>query len=168
MNRTEPAVHDEMVVALDFDLYTETGDLVESTEGEDALMLIQGRGHIIPGLEKALYGMHIGDEKKLTLLPADAFGDYDEDALFWLPLDAFDEDMEIEVGLDVDVVDEESGDVTVATIVAVDGGQIQIDFNHPLAGETLVCRIKVVGLRPATSEELDHDHVHDLSNGQHH
>ena len=168
MSAAEQTVRDEMVVTLEFELYTVDGDLVESTEGDEPLLLIQGRGHIIPGLEQALYGMHVGDEKELTLPPEQAFGEYDDDAVYWLPVDAFDDDMKIEIGVDVDVVDEESGDVMVATITAVENSEIQIDFNHPLAGETLVCRIKVVGLRRATSEELEHDHVHDLTNGHHH
>ncbi len=154
-----------MVITLEFDLFLADGELADSTDGDEPLMIIQGRGHIVPGLEEALYGMRVGDEKEVTLAPDNGFGEYDEEALQWLPMDAFTEEMEIEVGLEVEVLDEESDDVIVAYIADIEQDRIQLDFNHPLAGETLLFRVRVVGIRPATVEELEHDHAHDMSNG---
>ena len=167
MAETDLAVRNDMVVALEFDLYLADGELFDSTEGDEPIMIIQGHGHIVPGLEEALYGMHVGEEKEVVIDSAQGYGEYDDEDMEWFPLDLFDAEIDLEPGVEVEVTDEDSDEVMVAYITEVGDDEVLLDFNHPLAGEQLRFRVKVVGIRPATDSELDHDHVHDMENGHH-
>ncbi len=117
---------------------------------------------IVPGLERALEGMAVGEERDVVVQPAEGYGEYDPEDTEWLPLDVFPADMAMEAGMPVELVDEEANEIIEAYISEVGEDEIKVDFNHPLAGETLHFHVKVVGVRPATDEELDHGHVHDL------
>ena len=153
-------VADDMVVGLDYDLYLNDGELVDTTEGDSPILFIQGRGHVITGLEAPLYGMAVGATKEVSIAPEDGYGAYDAENVEWVPRSIFAEEMEIEIGLEVEVVDAEEDEILEAYIAEIDGEQILLDFNHPLAGETLKFVLTIASLRPATREELDHDHVH--------
>ena len=75
----ESTVQDDFVVSLDYTLRV-AGEVLDTSVGEEPILFIQGRGHIIPGLEKALYGMKSGDEKEVVLQPEDGYGEYDPEA----------------------------------------------------------------------------------------
>ncbi len=153
-------VSDDMVVTLDYTLQLEDGgEIVDSSEGDEPLEFIQGHGEIVPGLEDALYGMTVGEEKELVVQPEEGYGELDPDAYQLIPLEAFPEDVKLEPGLGLELQDEE-GETMLAFVAEVRTDSVLLDFNHPLAGETLHFMVKVVGLRPATEEELEHDHVH--------
>jgi len=77
MNKT---VQDNLVVTLDYKLIVED-EMLESTEDGDPILFIQGIGQIIPGLENALYGMEVGDQKTVVVQPEDAYGEYDPESL---------------------------------------------------------------------------------------
>ncbi len=68
--------------------------------------------------------------------------------------------MELEVGMELELHDDE-GEVIEAYVAELNPDSVMLDFNHPLAGETLYFDVEVIGIRPATGEELEHDHVHD-------
>jgi len=154
-------VANDMVVSLEYTLRLE-GDteVFESSEGEEPLEFIQGRGHIVPGLEQALYGMAVGQKKQVVVQPEDGYGELDSDAFERVPRDAFPDTLELEVGMELELEDDE-GETFDACIAELAGDTVMLDLNHPLAGETLYFDVEVIGIRPATAEELEHDHVHD-------
>jgi FKBP-type peptidyl-prolyl cis-trans isomerase SlyD len=154
-------VADDLVVSLDYTLRLE-GDpeVFDTSAGQEPLEFIQGRGHIIPGLERALYGMAVGQKKEVVVQPDEGYGELDSDAFQLIPRDSFPPTMEIEVGMELELHDDD-GEVLEATIAELHPDSVMLDFNHPLAGETLYFDVEVIGLRPATDEELEHDHVHD-------
>lgn len=154
-------VADDYVVTLEYVLTLEDGEEVDRSDEDFALQILQGHGQIIPGLEKALYGMAVGESKKVVVAPAEGYGEYDEDSTDTLPRSAFPDDVELEPGLELELHDHESDDVYIAYVAEIDGDEVVIDFNHPLAGETLYFEVKVMDIRPATAEEIDHGHVHD-------
>jgi FKBP-type peptidyl-prolyl cis-trans isomerase SlyD len=161
-------VTDDVVVSLEYTLWLdEGGEVVDSSENEEPLEFIQGHGEIVPGLEQALYGMSVGDEKRVVVQPEDGYGELDPDAFQLLPRDAFPRDVELEPGMSLELQDD-SGDVMLAFVAEIRKDSILLDFNHPLAGEILHFKVKVVGLRPATPEELEHDHVHFGTDGHDH
>lgn len=151
-------IADDVVVMLKYVL-TVDGEEVDSADEKDPIAFLQGSGEIIPGLEKALYGMKIGQSKKVTVAPAEGYGDHEPEAMMSVPRSEFPEDIPMEVGIELDVRDEDD-EVMSATIVDVTKDEIKLDFNHPLAGKTLHFDITVVDLREATEEELEHGHVH--------
>ena len=151
-------VEDNLVITLDYKLIVED-ELLESTEDGEPILFIQGIGQIIPGLENALYGMEVGDQKTVVIQPEDAYGEYDPESLQEAKKEEFSEEVPLDVGTFLDLEDDE-GDVLSAQIIAAEEDTITLDFNHPLAGKTLTFEIIVTDLRPASEEELDHGHVH--------
>jgi FKBP-type peptidyl-prolyl cis-trans isomerase SlyD len=157
----QSAVSDNMVVSLAYTLTLADGEIADEADQDDPLQFLQGWGEIIPGLEKALYGMTVGQEKDIVVAPADGYGDPDPDEVELVPRDAFPNDIVLEPGMLIYMGDEDSDDVYEAEVVEVRRDGVVLNFNHPLAGETLYFHVKVVDLRLATPEELDHGHVHD-------
>lgn len=151
-------VQDNLVVTLDYELIFEE-ETLESTEEGEPIVFIQGLGQIIPGLESALYGLKVGDQKTVTIQPEDAYGEYDPESLQEVKIEEFSEEVPLDVGTFLDMKDDED-EVLSAQIIAADEETVTLDFNHPLAGKTLTFKITVTNLRPPTDEELDHGHVH--------
>lgn len=153
------AVEHGVVVRLAYRL--EIGDeLVESTEDDGPIEFLQGYAEILPGLEQALYGLRLGDEKQIVIEPEDGFGQYRDEAYEEVPLEIFPEDVDLGLGMPVELHDEETGDSVEGFISEIRQETVVVDMNHPLAGETLRFDVEVVGLRSATEEELSHGHAH--------
>ena len=131
MSTENLAVADNMVVSLDYTLRLDDGEVVDSSEGREPLEFLHGRGQIIPGLEKELYGLVTGNEKKVKVAPADGYGEMDDDALQLYPLDVFPSDMELQQGLVLHMRDPESGQVV--TNAAQDIVEENTDTFHVLA-----------------------------------
>lgn len=151
-------VTDDVVVSMEYTL-TVDGDILDSTEDGEPLDFLQGHRNIIPGLEKELYGLSEGDTKDVKVIAAEAYGEIDLEALMDVPRSEFPPTIPLETGTELQVKDKE-GEVRYATITEVGAENVQLDFNHPLAGKELNFEIKVVGLRSPTTEELSHGHVH--------
>lgn len=158
-------VTDGMVVSLDYTVRLDDGQVVDSTQEQDALEFLQGAGQIIPGLEQALYGMGVGEEKEVELAPAEGYGDKNPEAFQEVPKDIFPDDMTLTPGTGLQLRDQ-SGKVVVAYVAEVRPETVVLDLNHPLAGETLHFEVKISDLRPATSEEVAHGHAHDAGHAQ--
>ncbi len=155
------------VVSLQYRLYLdEDGSLVEESQPGDDLVYLHGHNNIIPGLESALTGMAVGERKTVIVEPADAYGEYDPDDTLEIDRSELPGDFEPEVGMLLEI-EEDSGHVTEAEVVAVDDDTITLDFNHPMAGERLRFEVTITGLREATPEELRHGHAHG-EGGHHH
>jgi FKBP-type peptidyl-prolyl cis-trans isomerase SlyD len=157
-------VQDGQVVSMEYSLHV-NDELLDSSEKEGPLEFLQGRSNIIPGLERELYGMKIGESKKVTVTPQDGYGEFDPSAFMEVPRSEFPADIPLEDGLELHVTDREGND-RAAFIDHFDDRFVRLDFNHPLAGAELHFDIKIVALRPATAEELDHGHAH--SHEHHH
>lgn len=151
-------VENDLVVSLEYTLTVE-GEVVDSSEENGPIDYIQGKGNIIPGLEKELAGMNVGDTKKVKVLAKDAYGEYDPEATEEIELSDFPEEIPLEVGVEL-AVEDEDGNATSATIVEVGETAVTLNFNHPLAGKDLEFDVKIAGIRAATAEELEHGHVH--------
>lgn len=152
------AVADDVVVSIDYTL-TVDGEVVDSTEGDEPLNFLQGHQNIIPGLERELTGMKIGDNKKVVVTPAEAYGEIDPDNIIDVPREEFPEEIPLEPGTELEVKNAD-GEVLSATINEVNGDTVKLDFNHPLAGKELTFEVTIVDLREATEEELAHGHAH--------
>jgi FKBP-type peptidyl-prolyl cis-trans isomerase SlyD len=159
MTKPNLTVTDDVVVSLDYTLRLDDGEVIDTSVDQTPLKFLQGRGQIIPGLEQALYGMGVGDEKDVVVAPADGYGEQDPDAFQEAPRDIFPSDMTLTQGMRLRMRDS-SGQVFEASVADIRPDNVLLDFNHPLAGETLHFQVKISDLRPATSEESAHGHVH--------
>jgi FKBP-type peptidyl-prolyl cis-trans isomerase SlyD len=151
-------VQDGQVVTLAYTL-TVDGDVVDSSEGSQPIQFIQGKRHIIIGLENELYGMAVGDKKDVVIKPEDGYGDVDADNFVDIPRDQFPDQIPLDLGVELELTDQ-NGDLMDARIASVEGDTVRLDFNHPLAGKELHFSVAVVDLREATQEEMEHGHVH--------
>ena len=152
-------VRQDVVVTIDYELKV-NGEIVDTSQGSSPIQFIQGQQNIIPGLEKELYGMEVGDTKEVVVPPQEAYGEIDPDNFADIPRDQFPPDIPLEPGVELELTDEE-GDLVNARIESVSDSTVRLDFNHPLAGEELYFWVKVIGLRKASPEELEHGHVHE-------
>ena len=157
---------DKTVVSIHYTLTNNAGEVLDSSEGREPLGYLQGAGNIIPGLEKALLGKSAGDKLNVSIAPAEGYGLRDEAQVQVVPRAAFGGAPDLEPGMQFQARNPE-GYVQVVTIVNVDGDNITLDGNHPLAGETLNFAVEVVEVRAASEEELAHGHVHGAG-GHHH
>ena len=165
MTQTQTVAGD-MVVGLHYSLQLEDGQLIDSSEGLEPLYFLQGHGQIIPGLEQELYGMAVGDEKRVVVAPEHGYGEYRGDAQQVIDRDEFPPEVDLATGIPVELYDPDSGDTIDAFIAEIDDKEVVLDLNHPLAGKALYFDVQIVDVRPATASELDHGHVHQP--GHHH
>lgn len=151
-------VEKDLVVSMDYSLKVD-GEIVDSSEDSEPIEFIQGYGNIIPGLEKELYGMSIGDKKSVSVPAAEGYGIYDPEAVMTVGRSEFPSEIPMEQGVEVSIQDE-NGEVMVAVIEAFDEETVTLNGNHPLAGKDLQFDVTIAGLRAPTAEELEHGHVH--------
>ena len=143
---------------------TETGQLIESTEGGEPLGYIHGIGMMIPLFETNLAGKQAGDEFSFGIKAADAYGEYNADAAEEIPKAAF--NLEGVVAADIFVegeilpLEDQDGNQMQGIITQVNEETIVVDFNHPMAGIDLYFTGIVQGVREATQLEITHGHVH--------
>ena len=150
-------IEKDHIVSLEYRLMGDDGELIDSSDEGDPLLYLHGYGQIVPGLENALAGRHLGDSFSITVPPEDGYGAPDPDLVITEPKSSF--PFDVAIGGLIESVDEE-GDSEEFTVVEIADNTVTLDGNHPLAGKTLNFEVKVVGVRPATAEELSHGHVH--------
>ena len=129
-----------------------TTTVVDTNKGAEPLEFIIGKGQIIPGLENALVGMAKGESGDIMVSAADAYGEMNPEALQSLPKEQF---------AGVDLVEGmtlygqgEDGQTTQVTVKTFDDKEVQVDFNHPMAGKDLMFSVTVVTAREATADEV--------------
>jgi FKBP-type peptidyl-prolyl cis-trans isomerase SlyD len=151
-------VADNMAVSIHYTLTNDDGEVLDSSIGDEPLVYLHGTGNIISGLEDALLGKALGDKFNVRIAAKDAYGEQNNEMIQVISRDMFEGIDEIEVGMQFHAdVSSGSGEVT---IVKIEGDDITIDGNHPLAGVALTFDVEVVATRPATKEEAEHGHIH--------
>ncbi|MBI5548892.1 MAG: peptidylprolyl isomerase [Deltaproteobacteria bacterium] len=153
------------VVSLDYSLHLGDGAVVDTSAGGEPLTYMHGTGQIIPGLEKQLEGMDVGETRQLVVPPADGYGELDPASVQEVTRNHFG-DRELKAGDEFVAIDDQHHEIPVR-IQKVTGDMVTVDFNHPLAGKTLHFSVTVKDVRVATAEELSHGHAHH-GDGHHH
>ena len=151
------------VVSITYELHDAEGNVLEQSQ-EPVSYLHGGYDNIFPRVEEELHGKSVGDVVEITLEPADAFGEYDEELVQMEPLSAF-PSKDLKVGMQFEGEDE-TGEVILYTITNIDDGKVVVDGNHPWAGERVLFKATVKDVRSAGKEEVEHGHVH--GHGGHH
>jgi FKBP-type peptidyl-prolyl cis-trans isomerase SlyD len=153
------------VVGIHYTLTDDKGNTLDSSEGRDALYYLHGNGNLIPGLERELENKQKDDDLKVTIQPKDAYGVRNEKMVYEIDRSKFPDPKNVERGMTFTSHTEE-GDINLI-VVKIEGDKITLDANHPLAGQELTFDVKVIEVRDASEEELDHGHVHG-PHGHHH
>ncbi|SEQ09091.1 FKBP-type peptidyl-prolyl cis-trans isomerase SlyD [Ectothiorhodospira magna] len=149
------------VVSIEYTLTDEDGRVIDQSSGQAPFAYLHGARNIIPGLEQALEGKQAGDELTVKVAPEQAYGPRDDGLVHTLNRSQFQGVDELEVGMQFHAGGDNGG-MQVVTITAIDGDNVVIDANHPLAGVTLNFQVKIHDVRDATPEEMDHGHAHGI------
>lgn len=158
-------VAERAVVSIHYKLTNDAGEVLDSSEGGDALVYLHGCGNLIPGLEKALLGKQAGDKLDVRVEAAEAYGERDERLVQQVPRRAFQGVKDIQVGMRFQAQGPNGPSSVVITRVA--GDMVTVDGNHPLAGQPLNFAVEIAEVREASEEEIAHGHVHGPG-GHHH
>ena len=132
-------------VMLHLSLALSDGTVVENTFEDEPIVFVLGDGTLDEGLELALYGLNPGDTQTLTLMPGQAFGMPDPAAVNHVPITVFPETIQIETGSVVGFTSPD-GEELAGTVIAVGTEDVEVDFNHPLAGKEIVFTVKVLSV----------------------
>lgn len=154
-------VANNMAVSIHYTLTNDEGEVIDSSIGSDALVYLHGKGNIISGLEQALAGKEVGEQFTVRVPAEDAYGEFMPERVQVIPRSMFEGVDQLEVGMQFHA-DVSAGPGIVA-IVDIDGDDITIDGNHPLAGMPLTFDVEIIDVREATREELEHGHIHGAS-----
>ena len=152
-------IGNNLVVSMHYTLTDNTGTVLDSSEGREPLNYLHGAGNIIRGLEQALTGKTQGEKLKAVIAPADGYGESRPDMIQVVPREAFQGVENIEPGMAFQAQGQD-GSIQQITVTRVEGDEITVDGNHPLAGVELHFDVEIVTVRDATEEEIAHGHVH--------
>ena len=152
-------IGNNVVASIHYTLTNSSGEVLDSSEGAEPLAYLHGAGNIIPGLENALVGKTAGASLQVNIAPADAYGELQPELVQVVPREAFLGVDEIEPGMSFEAQDPQ-GQARRIIVKSVEGDEVTIDANHPLAGVELNFDVQVVDVRDASEEEIAHGHVH--------
>ncbi|TXK51938.1 peptidylprolyl isomerase [Pontibacter qinzhouensis] len=168
-------IEKDKVVSLTYELRIkdESGEqtLIETATKEQPMVFLFGASGLPEQFEDNLDGLSAGDAFSFSLDAEDGYGDFDPNAMVDLPKSVFEiegaiPDNMLEEGNFIPMADNE-GNQLQGRVIKVEEETVTMDFNHPLAGKELFFEGKVEEVREATSEEIDHGHVHG-EGGHHH
>jgi FKBP-type peptidyl-prolyl cis-trans isomerase SlyD len=151
-------VENDIVVTMKYTLTVE-GELIDSSEDSGITEFIQGRGQVIPGIERHLIGMKIGEAKSIRVKPLEGYGERDPEMVVEIKRSEFPPEIPLVPGVEVEMEDEE-GEYLEAIVVSVGNDTVTLDFNDPLAGKDLEFNITIVDLRHPTKGEMECGYVH--------
>ncbi|MFC1925351.1 peptidylprolyl isomerase [Chloroflexota bacterium] len=140
------------VVTFDFTVTSESGEILDTSKDSAPFCYIHGIGRLIPGLESGMDGKSTGDKFLVTVLPAQAYGERDEELIQAVPKTVFQGIEDLEVGQHLQIEDQSGMRITVVRSIEEDS--VTLDGNHPMAGMSLNFDINVVEVRDATEEEM--------------
>jgi FKBP-type peptidyl-prolyl cis-trans isomerase SlyD len=155
------------VISFHYTLTNKAGEVIDtSRDSADPFAYIEGASQIIPGLEKPMALLNVGDKRKIEVEAVDAYGVHDDQLIVEVPKTKLPNSEELQPD-DQFQAQGPNGEMLLFRVVEILGDNVKLDGNHPLAGEDLVFDVEVTGVRDATAEELSHGHVHGAG-GHHH
>jgi len=121
------------------------GSIFDSSEGRDPLEFTVGSGQIISGLDRAIPGMKVGEEKTVRIEADDAYGAANPSARQAVPRANIPANIPIEVGMQLQA-QTENGQMMTVVVAEISEDQVVLDANHPLAGKALTFEIQLTGI----------------------
>ena len=157
--------NENCVVSIEYEVKEAgTTTIVDSNKGGAPLEFMMGLGQIIPGLEKALVGMSKDESSDVMVSADEAYGQMNEEAKQTLPIEQF-EGVDLKEGMTLYGQGDDGQSVQV-TVTSFNDKEVNIDFNHPLAGKDLMFSIVVLDSREATADEISSGVVGGAKEGQ--
>ena len=151
-------IKENKVVSFHYTLTNRQGEQLESSRDKQPMTYLHGANNIIPGLETAMAGKSAGEEFQVTIVAAEAYGERQEDKTHRIPAKHFKNLKQLKPGQLVSLQTQQ-GQMQV-TVVKIGRFNVDVDANHPLAGQDLTFDVEVTEVRDASEEETTHGHVH--------
>jgi len=158
-------IENNKIVVMNYTLTTDDGEVLDQSD-DGSFAYLHGADNIIRGLEDALAGKTVGDKMNVKVLPAEGYGERNDEMVQVVGKEMFEADAEIEVGMQFHAEGPEGHPIMI-TVAAIEGDDVTIDGNHPLAGVNLNFDVSIIEIRDASEEEIAHGHVHG-PDGHHH
>lgn len=146
------------VARIDYTLTNPAGQVIDSSSGQEPLPYLHGYSNIVPGLEAALDGKSAGDTVHVEVTPEQGYGVVNPELIQDVDRERFPREAKIAPGMQFQA--NTPVGPRMVTVENVTPQSVRINANHPLAGQTLVFDVKIIDVRPATPEELQHGHTH--------
>ncbi len=143
----------DTVVTLQYDLCKDDGEILESSDISGPITFMYGKGALIPGLDRKLAGYETDQEATFTFEPHEAFGTLDSGPTKSMSRSEFPSDARIEAGARFEAGAAGGGQKVVLNVVRVDGDDVEVRMQHPLAGTKITMTVKVLGVRASTAAE---------------
>ena len=141
------------VIGIEYTLKdAKTGEQLDTNVGQAPLEFVSGKGQIIKGLEDKLVNMSANEEADVLVEPKDGYGEYNDEAVQTLPKEQF-AGIELSEGMSL-YGQGEHGETIQVVVKSFDDTSVTIDYNHPMAGRTLMFSVAILSLRDATEEEI--------------
>ena len=153
------------ILGFHYTLKDKDGNVIDSSSGKDPLLVMLGRGQIIPGLESEIKDMLIGTKKTVIVAAKDAYGEVNEELRLVVGREQFPADAQIQPG--VQFQGGEAPNSPIFTVLKVEDNKVYIDGNHMLAGQELHFDVEITEKREASDEEVAHGHAHGVGGHQH-
>lgn len=144
----------DVVVTLSYDLTSEAGEIIESSDISGPVTFLVGKGSIIPGLDRRLEGLAKGAEATFEFPPEEAFGRKEDSPTRDIPRTEFPKDATLTKGMTFEAGVPGGGKI-VLEVQSADGEVVVVRMLHPLAGQRIGMSVKVVDVRAATKAELE-------------
>lgn len=154
------------VFGFHYTLKDKEGTKIDSSEGRDPMLVLAGKMSIIPTLEQKLLTMKVGDKAHVEIAAKDAYGEAREDLRLTVKKNQFPKDTNIQPGMQFRV--NQDPNMPPFTVIEIEGDDVKIDGNHPLAGVDLFFDVELMEMREATAEEIAHGHAHGPGGHHHH
>ncbi len=152
------------VAQIEYTLTNAKGEVMDASNG-NPLAYLHGHSNLIPGLEKELEGKTKGDKFNISIPAAEAYGERVDALIQTVPNDMFQGVDNLEVGMRFEAQSEQG--MHSVEITAIEGDQVTVDGNHPMAGLDLTFDVEIIDVREATAEEVEHGHAHGAGGHQH-
>jgi FKBP-type peptidyl-prolyl cis-trans isomerase SlyD len=153
------------VVTMHYTLTSPQGEVLDSSQGRDPLAYLHGHGNLIPGLESRIEGKAAGTKMTVEVPAAEGYGEHDPKKTIPAKRSQFPAEAKIEEGMQFQANGPQGP--MVVRVMEINGEDVTLDANHPLAGVDLKFEIEVIEVRAGTAEEIDHGHVHGPGGHQH-
>lgn len=142
-------------VVLEYELRDDEGKVLDSSaaEGGEPIVYVHGYGMIVPGLEAAIGGLRVGETKEVAVAPEGGFGEHDDELVLEVDRSDFPRPGEVKAGDEL-VAESPDGDEAIMRVLEVKEDSVVVDANHPLAGKSLLYKVTVKDVRPASDEEI--------------
>ena len=153
------------VIGFSYILFDQQGTMIESSKDHGPLYFLENSSQIIPGLENELVKMNVGDKKKINVAAKDAYGDTRSDLIVNIKMNQLPTGKPVAIGDQFRV--DANNHSPVFVVKAINGDQVTLDGNHPMAGKNLVFDVEISLIREATQDEISHGHAHGADPSKH-